>query len=198
MKQAVSRERCVSVWTGDAEEETARWLLNVNSAITWWKILVPVLTIFGLMMASTYWGLMSAAPDTYKLSGMYTALPAAGEMKAGPRWLTRLNRNRVPWLAVLVMWVAGALFLLPLPAWQQMVNYTTSVTVLTYGLGPIALLVLRRNLPELRLPFRMTGTSVIASLAFICSNLVIYWTGFKTNSCLFSMVAIGCTPCTTM
>jgi signal transduction histidine kinase len=32
---------------------------------------------------------------------------------------------------------------------------------------------------------------VIAPLAFICSNLVIYWTGFKTNSFLFSLVAIG-------
>lgn len=283
-----------------------KWLLNVNSTITWWKILVPVLTIFGLMTASTHWGVMSAAPGTYKLSGMFTALPAAGivfsylgfrtaidlggetanphrniplavigavllaaaiyimlqvafiwalspadlahgwanlsfkgemgpfaglaatlglgwmatllyidayvspggtglmyvtggsrvlfaagEMDAGPRWLTRLNRNKVPWLAVLVMWVVGAIFLLPFPAWQEMVSYITSVTVLTYGLGPIALIVLRRNLPELRRPFRMAGASVIAPLAFICSNLVIYWTGFKTNSFLFSLVAIG-------
>ena len=283
-----------------------RWLLNVNSTITWWKILVPILTIFGLMMASTHWGVMSAAPDTYKLSGMFTALPAAGivfsylgfrtaidlggetanphrniplavigsvllaaaiyimlqvafiwalspadlahgwanlsfkgemgpfaglaatlglgwmatllyidayispggtglmyvtggsrvlfaagEMEAGPRWLTRLNRNKVPWAAVLVMWVVGAIFLLPFPAWQEMVSYITSVTVLTYGLGPIALVVLRRNLPELSRPFRMPGASVIAPLAFICSNLVIYWTGFKTNSFLFSLVAIG-------
>ena len=37
----------------------------------------------------------------------------------------------------------------------------------------------------------MPGASVIAPPAFICSNLVIYWTGFKTNSFLFSLVAIG-------
>ncbi|CAB3795925.1 APC family permease [Paraburkholderia fynbosensis] len=283
-----------------------RWLLNVNSTITWWKILVPVLTIIGLMAASSHWGVMSAAPGSYKFSGMFTALPAAGivfsylgfrtaidlggetanphrniplavigavvlaaalyimlqvafiwalaptdlahgwanlsfkgemgpfaglaatlglgwmatllyidaylspggtglmyvtggsrvlfaagEMKAGPRVLTKLNGNKVPWVAVLVMWVIGAIFLLPFPAWQQMVSYITSVTVLTYGLGPIALLVLRRNLPDLKRPFRMAGASIIAPLAFICSNLVIYWTGFKTNSFLFSLVAIG-------
>jgi amino acid transporter len=91
------------------------------------------------------------------VTGGSRVLFAAGEMDAGPRWLTRLTRNKVPWLAVLVMWVVGAIFLLPFPAWQEMVSYITSVTVLTYGLGPIALIVLRRNLPELRRPFRMAG-----------------------------------------
>ncbi|MFX1670722.1 APC family permease [Paraburkholderia sp. A2WS-5] len=283
-----------------------RWLLNVNSTITWWKIFVPLATIVGLIAASTHWDVMHAAPGTYKLSGMFTALPAAGivfsylgfrtaidlggetanphrniplavigavvlaavvyillqvafimalspgdlahgwaqlsfqgemgpfaglaatlglgwmatllyidayvspggtglmymtggsrvlfatgELSAGPRALTRLNGNRIPWLSVLVMWVVGVLFLLPFPAWQQMVNYITSVTVLTYGLGPVALLVLRRNLPDLQRPFRMSGAAIIAPLAFICSNLIIYWTGFKTNNFLFTLVAIG-------
>ena len=283
-----------------------RWLLNLNSTITWWKILVPILTIVGLMAASTHWDVVHAAPDTYRLSGMFTALPAAGivfsylgfrtaidlggetanphrdiplavigsvllaagvyimlqvafiwalspadlahgwahlsfkgemgpfaglaatlglgwmatllyidayispggtglmyvtggsrvlfatgEMEAGPRVLTKLNRNKVPWMAVLVMWAVGTIFLLPFPAWQKMVNYITSVTVLTYGLGPVALLVLRRNLPDLHRPFRMWGAPVLAPAAFICSNLVIYWTGFSTNTFLFALVAIG-------
>jgi len=282
------------------------WLLHVNSTITWWKVLVPLVTIVALMTASTHWDVMHAAPGTYTFSGMFTALPAAGivfsylgfrtaidlggessnphrniplavigavvlaaviyillqvafimalspadlahgwdnisfkgemgpfaglaatlglgwmatllyidayvspggtglmyvaggsrilfaagEMKAGPSALTRLNRYQVPWLSVLVMWVVGVLFLLPFPAWQQMVSYITSVTVLTYGLGPIALMVLRRNLPDLERPFRMSGAMVIAPLAFICSNLIIYWTGFKTNNFLFSLLVIG-------
>jgi amino acid transporter len=125
------------------------------------------------------------------VTGGSPVLFAAGEMSAGPRALTRLNGNKVPWVAILLMWVVGTIFLLPFPAWQKMVNYITSVTVLTYGLGPVALLVLRRNLPGLRRPFRLWGASVLAPLAFICSNLVIYWTGFETNSFLFALVAIG-------
>lgn len=104
---------------------------------------------------------------------------------------SKLNGNKVPWVAVLVMWVVGVIFLLPFPAWQKMVNYITSITVLTYGLGPVALLVMRRNLPDLRRPFRMWAAPVLAPLAFICSNLIIYWTGFETNTFLFSLVAIG-------
>ena len=37
----------------------------------------------------------------------------------------------------------------------------------------------------------MWGAGVVAPLAFICSNLIIYWTGFKTNNFLFSLLAIG-------
>ena len=125
------------------------------------------------------------------VTGGSRILFAIGEMEAGPRTLTRLNTNRIPWIAVAVMWVIGALFLLPFPAWQQMVNYITSITVLTYGLGPVALLVLRQSMPDLDRPFRLAGAWVIAPAAFVCSNWVIYWTGFHTNAFLFAIVAIG-------
>ncbi|MGH6677200.1 MAG: hypothetical protein ACRECE_13365, partial [Xanthobacteraceae bacterium] len=116
---------------------------------------------------------------------------AVGEMHAGPRWLTALNAAKAPWLAVLVMWIVGILFLLPFPAWQLMVNYITSITVLTYGLGPIVLLVLRRSQPTLRRPFRLWGAEIIAPIAFLCSNWIIYWTGFTVNTFLFLLVSGG-------
>jgi amino acid transporter len=125
------------------------------------------------------------------VTGGSRILYAVGDMNAGPRWLMALNGAKAPWLAVLVMWVVGILFLLPFPAWQLMVNYITSITVLTYGLGPIVLLVMRRNQPELRRPFRLWGAEILAPVAFICSNWIIYWTGFTTNSFLFIMVAVG-------
>jgi amino acid transporter len=116
---------------------------------------------------------------------------AVGEMNAGPRSLTLLNEGKAPWVAVLVMWLVGILFLAPFPAWQLMVNYATSITVLTYGLGPIVLLVLRRSQPTLTRPFRLWGADVVAPVAFVCSNWIIYWTGFKTNSFMFAVLAIG-------
>ncbi len=102
-----------------------------------------------------------------------------------------LSGTKAPWASVLVMWLVGILFLLPFPAWQLMVNYITSITVLTYGLGPITLLVLRRNLPEGGRRFELKGAGIIAPIAFICSNLVIYWTGFRTNSYLFGIVLVA-------
>ncbi len=125
------------------------------------------------------------------VTGGSRILFAVGELGAGPRWLTRLNRAQVPLLSVLVMWVVGVLFLLPFPAWQKMVNYITSVTVLTYGLGPVVLLILRDSQPELKRAFRLPGAGIIAPLAFIASNWIVYWTGYVTNSFLFILVAVG-------
>ena len=125
------------------------------------------------------------------LTGGARILFALGETKAGPRGLMALNKAKAPWAAVLVMWVVGVLFLLPFPAWQLMVGYITSVTVLTYGLGPIVLLVLRRSQPALHRPFRLKGAGYLAPLAFVCSNWIIYWTGFMTTTVLFAIIAVG-------
>jgi len=90
-----------------------------------------------------------------------------------------------------VMWASGVFFLLPFPAWQLLVGYISSITVLTYGLWPIVLMVLRRSQPDADRAFRLKGAEVLAPLAFVASNLVIYWTGFYTDTILFGMLAVG-------
>ena len=64
------------------------------------------------------------------------------------------------------------------------------MTVITYGLGPIVLLVLRRNQPTLQRPFRLWGAGILAPIAFVCSNWILYWTGFRTDSFLYVIMAI--------
>lgn len=283
-----------------------RWLMNVNSTVTWWKIAIPGLTVVALLAASVHPGNLEAAPESYSTAGIFTALPAAGivfsflgfrtaidlagetrdpgrsvpfavigsvilatliyiglqvafvlavspgdiaggwdhlqfagstgpfaglaatlgltwlaillyadayvspagtglifvtagsrvlhangSLGAGPKHLTRLTAYGIPWVGVLVMWAAGCLFLLPFPAWSRMAAYISSITVLTYGLGPIALLCLRRNAPHAERPFLLPGAGLIAPLAFIASNWIIFWAGFSTVSWLFSLIAIG-------
>ena len=122
------------------------------------------------------------------VTGGSRILFANGEMRAGPKILTVLNSAQVPWVSVAVMWVLGVVFLLPFPAWQKMVDYISDITALTYGLGPIVLLILRRDHPELARPFRVAAASVIAPIAFICCDLIILWSGFTTVSWLFGIV----------
>lgn len=283
-----------------------RLFLRVNSAITWWKILIPVLVVIALLLTSFHPGNLSAAPDSYDFKGIFIALPLAGvafsflgfrnaidlageasnpqrdiplaligsitlttviylllqfaflmaltphmiangwdqlsfegsagpfaglalvsglswlavllyidayvspgatgmiyvtagariltaigETGTGPRWLTRLNSNGIPWISVGIMWLAGCVFLLPFPAWQKMVGYVTSVTVLTYGIAPVVLLCLRRAARDHERPYYLRGAWVIAPLAFIASNWIIYWVGYETNQFLFSLIFIG-------
>lgn len=124
------------------------------------------------------------------VTGGSRILFANGEMKAGPKYLTRLNAGQVPWVSVAVMWAIGVVFLLPFPAWQKMVDYISDITALTYGLGPIVLLILRRDHPSLQRPFRLAAAGLLAPLAFICCDLIILWSGFTTVSWLFAIVLV--------
>lgn len=124
------------------------------------------------------------------VTGGARILFAIGETKGGPAALTKLNSSQIPWVGVLIMWVVGVFFLLPFPAWQLMVQYITSITVLTYGIGPVVLMVLRRSQPNLDRRFTLWNANILAPLAFVFSNLIIYWTGFKTNEFLFILLGI--------
>lgn len=289
---------------------TIKKLLTINSAMTWFKIGVPLLTIIIFLISTVstpHWGVWHAAPGSYKFTGMFTAIPAAGivfsylgfrtaidlggesknpgrhipmavigsvllsaaiyillqivfikalqpqdlvhgwanltftgsagpfaglaailgvgwlatllyvdsfispsgtglmyttagarvlfaagETDSGPSWLTKLTASsQVPWVGILIMWIVGVFFLLPFPAWQLMVGYITSVTVLTYGLGPITLMVLRRNQPNLVRQFSLWIPNILAPLAFICSDLIVYWTGFANDNFMFIILVVG-------
>ena len=115
---------------------------------------------------------------------------AIGEIGSGPRALARVNRNGVPWVAVIVVYLMGALFFVPFPSWQKMVSYISSVTVLSYSIGPIVLLQLRRSMPDARRPFRLWLAWIIGPASFIVSNWIIFWTGLATLDFLFGSLLV--------
>lgn len=282
-----------------------RWVLLINSAITWWKIAIPVLTIAVLLFHAHHFENMHAAPGHYEVSGIFTAVAtagvifsffgfrqaidlagetanpsrniplavigsvviaaliyvglqyafllaldpsqigddwrnlhfsgitgplaalsvsvgatwwaivlyadaiaspggtgfiyttassrvtmAAGEMRTLPQSLAEVNTRGVPVRALLVTFFAGAIFFFPFPSWQKLVGYISSVTVLSYGLGPIVLLHLRRRLPNTPRPFTLKFAWVLAPAAFVISNWIILWTGLETANVLFGMIAV--------
>jgi amino acid transporter len=115
---------------------------------------------------------------------------AAGEIGSGPHALARINAHGVPWVAVLVTFAVGALFFFPFPSWQKLVSYISSVTVLSYSLGPVVLLQLRSSMPDARRPFRLWLPWVLAPAAFIVSNWIIIWAGLATLSFLLAMLLL--------
>jgi amino acid transporter len=70
------------------------------------------------------------------------------------------------------------------------VSYISSVTVLSYGIGPIVLLQLRNSMPHAKRPFRLWAAWVTAPAAFVVSNWIVFWTGFATLSFLFGMLVV--------
>ena len=108
-----------------------------------------------------------------------------------PKFLSRLNHQHFPIWAIVVNFVFGMLSFLPLPGWQAMVNFLVSAMVITYAMGPIALICLRLTLPDKERPFRLPAAYVLCMLAFYCCNLFSYWTGWVTISKLAIALMVG-------
>lgn len=110
-----------------------------------------------------------------------------------PKFLSKLNHQHFPVWAIVVNFFLGMLSFLPLPGWQAMVNFLVSAMVITYAMGPIALLCLRLTMPDKVRPFRLPFANVFCLLAFYSCNLFSYWIGWETISKLAIALCIGLT-----
>jgi len=116
---------------------------------------------------------------------------AVGRNGNGPRWLATNNKHGVPYWSLLLSFLVSIVLLLPFPSWQQLVGFITSATVLSFGTGPLVLAVMRRKLPDHERPFKLPGGHIIPFLAFYCTNMIVFWAGWATNSKLAISIAIG-------
>lgn len=105
-------------------------------------------------------------------------------------WKT-LNTKGVPVRAMIVNYLVGLILFLPFPGWQSMVSFIISCFVISYSIGPIALMALRQTHPDATRPFRLPYAKGMVMLAFYICNLIIFWTGWHTVSRLLIALAIG-------
>jgi amino acid transporter len=108
-----------------------------------------------------------------------------------PASLSKTTDRGVPLISLVLAFVVGLIVFLPFPSWQQLVGFITSATVLSFASGPLVLSALRKQVPDAERPFRLPGGHVIPVLAFWCSNLIVYWSGWLVNWKLFVAVLIG-------
>ena len=114
-----------------------------------------------------------------------------GRNRYFPQFFTRVDRNGIPWVSLLVAFVAGLFFLLPFPSWHSLVSLVTGASVLMYAGAPLAMGAFRRQVPEADRPYRVPAGGVISPLAFIIANMLIYWSGFETVWKLGVVIVIG-------
>lgn len=108
-----------------------------------------------------------------------------------PRWISYINKQNFPVAAIMVNFVLGMVLFLPLPGWQAMVSFLVSGMVISYAMGPIALLCLRYELPNEKRYFRLPAAHLMCLLAFYFCNLLSYWCGWDTIYKLSIAIAAG-------
>jgi len=101
------------------------------------------------------------------------------------------QRSKVPVFGIIIATIVGALFLLPFPAWSELIGIVTSASVLMYAGAPLSLGALRYSKPQLHRPYLLPLSAVLCPLAFVCASLVVYWAGWEVYSTLMVAVAIG-------
>jgi len=116
-----------------------------------------------------------------------------GKSKNGylPVLLQRLNTKGNPAIAIGINFIFGMSLFAPLPGWDKMITFLTSLFALTYAIGPIALLVLRKQVPNYPRPFKLPFATVWATFAFYLCTLMSYWSGWDVISKLSLALLAG-------
>ncbi len=96
-----------------------------------------------------------------------------------PDVFLKLNRHKIPYVTLYVNFLVGIFSFLPFPGWQKLVAFLSSASILSYGIGPICLLAMRKLKPEIHRPFRLSHSQFFSHIAFYVCNLMLYWCGFE-------------------
>lgn len=108
-----------------------------------------------------------------------------------PSVFKKVTGRGTPGNAIVLSFFLGIAFLLPFPSWQSLVGVLTSATILTYVMGPVSAMVLRRTGPQLTRRYKVGGLSWWGPIGFVVGSLIFYWSGWKINRDLGIMVLLG-------
>lgn len=144
--------------------------------------LVGLTLILGLGVVATLL-MIDAAFSPFGTTLVYTA--ATSRIVYGmslnhhlPAVFLKTNRYNIPYVALYVNFFVGIFSFLPFKGWQNLVAFLSSASILSYGIGPICLLAMRKLQPTTHRPFKLSGASFFSHLAFYICNLMLYWCGF--------------------
>ena len=147
------------------------------------NFMLPVLYVGAISapLAAAFMYICSGSRSLYGIS-------SCGQL---PDFLKKLNTFGNPGYAIIINSAAGMLMFAPLPGWDKMAAFLTSLIALTYAIAPINLLTLRYQLPDVKRSFRLPFAHVWTAFAFYTCNLLVYWSGWDTISKLSVAIGIG-------
>jgi amino acid transporter len=90
------------------------------------------------------------------------------------------------WFNLLVSFV----FLVKFPGWDTLAEVISVATIITYLVGPVSVMVLRRTAPNLHRPLRVPGLQFIAPLAFVLATLMLYWACWPDTGAIMLLLVL--------
>lgn len=118
-------------------------------------------------------------------------LASMGKMGDAPKPLARLNTYHTPWVSLLVNFLLAAGMFFLLHGWQAMSAFLVAVLMISYAVGPVSLICLRKQIPNYRRPFRLRCSTLIAFLGFYVCTAGVYWSGIGSVRKLLGFTLLG-------
>lgn len=104
-----------------------------------------------------------------------------------PNFLKRMSRQGVPFVALWITTGLSCLSMLLLHSWESMVAVLSVLIGIEYGIGAVAVIVLRGRGVTGR---RFRAMTVIAPIAFMIAGLISYWSGWQYTRIGFPAIIV--------
>lgn len=96
-----------------------------------------------------------------------------------PKFIQRISKHGVPFPALILNFFAAIVLFVGLP-FDLILDLNGAAITLSFVVGPLAVIALRRLLPDRPRGFKLPAAFPLSALAFIIATLVVYWSGWDT------------------
>ncbi len=104
-----------------------------------------------------------------------------------PMFFEKLTQRGIPMHALILNFIIGFLLVIVL-TFKDIVSINSAAIVLSFSIGPVAVLALRRQMPNAKKRFRIPLPRLTAVLGFTVSALIVYWSGWTSILVLLMIV----------
>lgn len=157
-----------SPWVGLAEAIGLGWLANL---VLLDSLISPSAT------GNIYFSATARSLFAWAKNGTFYTI----FQKVNPK--TGLPRSAL-WLTLIM----SILWMFQFQVWSGLIQASTSAKALTFVVGPVSLMALRKTKPNMKRPFFLKAARIFAPLAFMASTLVVYWAGWTVISLLVPII----------
>lgn len=118
-------------------------------------------------------------------------LASMGKLHDAPEQLAKRNRFQAPWVSLSVNFLLALVMFFILKNWQAMASFLVAVLMVSYAVGPVALVCLRKQLPTYQRPFRLRFSRLIAFIGFYVCTAGAYWSGMDSILKILALTTVG-------
>ena len=104
-----------------------------------------------------------------------------------PKFFEKLTHRGIPMHALVLNFIIGFLLVMVL-TFKEIVSINSAAIVLSFSIGPVAVLALRRQMPNAEKRFKIPLPRLTAALGFMVSALIVYWSGWTSVLALLIIV----------